>query len=101
MVHLRIYSYVEFLYKVYLKESSDHCRSTSFEGTEEQGRVKTLKLQKLKDQHLGTPEFFPMQEQFRSSQGRHGKASAYVTDSGRVLSQCFAHTQIACSLPKY
>lgn len=101
MVHLGIYSYVEFLYKVYLKESSDHRRSTSFEGSEEQGRVKKLKLQKLKDQPSRDTRNLPMQEHFRSSQARHGKASAYVADSGRVLSRCFAHIQIACSLPKY
>lgn len=48
-----IYSYVEFLYQGYLKGSSGPCRSTSFEGSEEQGRVKKLKLQKVKDRPSG------------------------------------------------
>lgn len=75
MVHLRVYSYVEFLYKVYFKESSDHCRSTSFEGSEEQGRVKKLKLQKLKDQPSRDTRIFFYAGAVSVLQGRHGKAS--------------------------
>ena len=86
MLHLGIYSYVEFLYKVYLKESSDHCRSTSFEGPEEQGRVKKLKLQQLKDQPSRDTRNLPMQEQFRSSQARHGKLlPMWLTQGGHCL----------------